>query len=306
MAAFLPDDLRQTAAAQDGLVTRAQCLEAGLTPSAVSRLASGGRGQRVLPGVLALTTGRLSRRQQAVAVLLLTGRGAQVTGVTSLELLGFRYSPRDPAVHVLLPAERRAASPGSVVVHRTRRLPEPHWVDGLPVTPAPRAAVDACRSLGSVRDAVVLLSEAVQRRTCTVEMLQVEVEAGPSAGSAVLRRAVRALRWGAHSGPEYDLFLLLKRSGLLPPPQVNVPVALGSRTVVPDLCWPEARLVVEVDSAEHHALGTDLEHTARRRAALVAAGWTVLSVSPQRIRDDPDGVLRDIEAAYLHGVRRAG
>lgn len=42
----------------------------------------------------------------------------------------------------------------------------------------------------------------------------------------------------------------------------------------------------------------------RRRSGLTAAGWTVLSVSPQRLRDDPSGVLREIEAAFVRGIAR--
>jgi hypothetical protein len=36
-----------------------------------------------------------------------------------------------------------------------------------------------------------------------------------------------------------------------------------------------------------------------RRAALTAAGWTVLSVSPRRLREDPLGVLVQIEAVVM-------
>jgi very-short-patch-repair endonuclease len=303
----VPDAVRRLAAEQDGLATRSQLLRAGLAPSTVTRLASArGRGQRVLPGVLALTTGALTRRQRVVAALLFAGADAQLTSVTSLELRGFRYSRREEAVHVLVTARRRVASVGFVVVHRTWRLPAPHAVEGLPATPVARAAVDACRELASEREAVAVLAEAVQRRSCTLDMLTAELAAGPSAGSAVPRRALTALAAGVASAPEHDLVRLLQRSALLPRPRVNEPVVLGSRTVVPDLCWPEARLVVEVDSVEHHGFGPDAERTAARCNALVAAGWLVLSVSPRRIREDPVGVLREIEAAYLQGRRLAG
>lgn len=302
----IPDEAREIAAAQEGLVTRSQLVKVGLAPSTISRIAAGGRGRRVLPGVLALSTGPLTRRQQVVAGLLYAGADAQVTATTVLELRRFRYGPADPAVRILVPAERRVSPSGFVVVHRTWRLPAPHAVDGLPTTPVARAGVDACRSLTSVRDAVAVLAEAVQRRLCTPAMLDAEVRAGPSAGSAVVRRALEALAAGVASAPEDDLVRLVRRSALLPPPQVNRPLTLGSRTVVPDLCWPEARLVVEVDSVEHHGFGPDAEHTVARRNALVAAGWLVLSVSPRRIREDPVGVLREIEAAYLSGRRLAG
>jgi very-short-patch-repair endonuclease len=254
--------------------------------------------------VYALTSGPLSRRQQLVAALLYCGEQAQLNGPTALELRGLRYAPTDPRVHVLLPVDRQVRPMAFVVVRRTRLVPVPHSVDGLPVAPTARAAVDACRTAVSIHDATATLAEAVQRRMCTVAMLEVEVDCGPSAGSAVVRRAVQRLGAGAASAPEAALLGLVGSSLLLPAPRVNERVLLGDRYAVPDLCWPEARLVVEVDSVEHHGFGRAPEHTSRRRAALTAAGWTVLSISPERIRTDPHGVLRDIEASYLAGLQR--
>ncbi|MGH8825570.1 MAG: hypothetical protein ACRDVN_14015 [Jiangellaceae bacterium] len=64
--------------------------------------------------------------------------------------------------------------------------------------------------------------------------------------------------------------------------------------------------MIEVDSVEWHRFGDAPETTERRRARLAALGWTVLPVSPRRIREEPMAVLREIEAAYLAGIARAG
>ncbi len=308
MAYRVPDEVRLLAAQQAGLVTRRQCLARAMPPAQVTRLARiGGRGQLVLPAVYALTTGPLSRRQQLVAALLYAGPDAQLAGLTCLELRNLRYAPTVDKVYILAPMSRRVKSRGFVHATRTTRLLPAHHVDGLQVSPNARAAVDACRVIRSVRDAVALLAEVVQRRMCTLEMLQAELEAGQAHGSAVPRRAVAALQPGAASAPEVDLLALLASSALVPPPQVNEARVIGGQRVVPDLCWPNARLIIEVDSVEHHGFGPDAERTAIRRAKLTAAGWTVLSISPWRISNDPDGVLRDIEAAYLLGLQhRAG
>jgi very-short-patch-repair endonuclease len=301
----LSPELRALVGTQAGLVTRQQLVQGGLTNRQVDRLgAPDGRGQRVLPRVYALTTGPLTRRQQLVAALLYCGPHAQLGGTTALELRGFRYVPPDQRVHVLLPMDRRVRSVGLVVVRRAWEPPAPHTVDGLPAVPVPRAAVDACRQLTSVHDATAVLAEAVQRRLCTVGMLESELSHGSSAGSAVARTAVQRLASGSASAPEATLLALVATSPLVPSPRVNERLLLPVGYVIPDLCWPQARLVVEVDSVEHHGLGRGPEQTARRRAHLTAAGWTVLSISPERIRTDPVGVLRDIEAAYLLGLQR--
>lgn len=305
LVAPIPDALKALAATQDGLLTRSQCLEHRLTRRQVDRLGSpGGRGQRVLPRVYALTTGALTRRQQLRAALLYAGESAQIAGLTALEVRSFRYAPTDVRVHLLVPHARRVAPHPALVVHRTTRLPPGHHVDGLAVSPVARAVVDACRELANPRDALAVVTEALQRRLCTVEALSDELDQGAARGSPAARLALRDAAGGVWSAPENDLLHVLGRSSVLPAPTVNVPLTIGGHRYVPDACWAAARLIVEVDGVEHHGFGTSAEATTQRRNALTAAGWTVLSVSPWRLRHDPDGVLREIEAAYLAGMAR--
>ncbi len=285
-------------------MTRAQCLAHGLTSRQVDALGgAGGPGRRVLPRVYLLTTGAPTRRQQMWAGLLYAGDEAQIASVTALEVHALKYAPNDIRVHLLVPHRRKVCGQPPLVVHRSSRLPAPRVRQGMPTTPVPRAAVDTARVVAP-RDARALLAEVVQRRLTTVDALWTEVAAGHTRGAAEVRQALRDLGSGAASAPELDLLAVIARSVVLRQPAVNEAMSVDGRTVVPDLCWPEARLVVEVDSAEHHGFGPDADQTGRRRAALTAAGWTVLSISPRRIRDDPAGVLREIEAAYLLGLRR--
>jgi very-short-patch-repair endonuclease len=301
----IPDELRSIALRQDGLVTRAQALACGMSSNQVDRLGKrDGRGTRVVRGVYTLTTGQLTRRQQIRSVLLYAGDEAALTGLTVLELETFRYAPTDSRVHVLLPMRRKATAQAVMLASRTTRMPSVRTKDGLPLVPIHRAVVDAARCIPDERDVIAVVAEAVQRSLTTLDLVAQELAAGQSAGAARVRRAVRALSRGSASAPENDLLDLLSASSLLPSPQVNYPISADGRRVFADACWPAARLVIEVDSVEHHRFGSDAEATARRRNALTAAGWTVLSVSPQRIRDDPSGVLREIESAYLGCLAR--
>lgn len=303
--AQIPDALQAIARSQDGLVTRQQALACGMSSNQVDRLGQrSGRGARVMRGVMALTVGELSRRQQIRAVLLYAGDGAVLTGLTALELESFRYAPADSRVHVLLPVRRQAALQPVMVLTRTTRMPAVRTRNGLPVAAVHRAVVDASRRMTRDREVLAVFAEAVQRGFCTLDMVADELESGPTAGSARARRAVRTLARGPASAPENDLLDLLESSEVLGQPQVNHPIVVDGRRFVADACWPEVRLVVEGDSVEHHGLGVDAEATAARRSTLTAAGWTVLSISPRRIRDDPAAVLHEIEAAYLLNVAR--
>ena len=291
------------ASRQHGVVTRQQCLEAGLhSTSLVRATRPGGAWQRIHPGVYAVFTGPLGAPQLLSAALLLAGPSAQLTGLTALALFGCVCLPTDPRVHVLVPASVRHRPQPGIRLHRTGSLPRAWHRDGWPVTPPDRAAVLAAGQTRSLRQVRAMLAEVVQRRLTTVERLEAALGPGPS-GSRLARRVVADLAAGCRSAPEMELrALLVRRPRLARGALWNHRIRLAGSWVVADVCWPQARLVVEVDSVEHHGFGDRPEYTSRRRAALVAAGWTVLSVSPRRIREEPSAVLAEIEAV----LARAG
>lgn len=73
-------------------------------------------------------------------------------------------------------------------------------------------------------------------------------------------------------------FLRLCRSAGIPPPRVNfwipLPIAAGGYEV--DCCWPEQRLVVELDSRRHHATTRAFRNDRERDRDLTLAGWRVV------------------------------
>ncbi|MGH3125467.1 MAG: endonuclease domain-containing protein, partial [Streptosporangiaceae bacterium] len=88
----------------------------------------------------------------------------------------------------------------------------------------------------------------------------------------------------------------------LPGPVFNARLYVGDRLIaVPDAWWPQAGLVVEVDSREYHLSPADWEHTMRRHAKLTALGILVLHFSPRQIRTEPDLVVAAIRAALQAG-----
>jgi very-short-patch-repair endonuclease len=291
----------ERAGRQRGLVTRRQCLALGLHPTSLDRqVGPGGRWQRVLPGIYATFTGPLLPVHLMAAALLWCGPGSQLTAGTALALHGCRYLPADPRVHVLVDVADRHRGPGAVRVHRCADVPAPWWRDGLPLSPPDRAAVLAARHTGNLREVRALMAEVVQRRLTTVDRLSAALEAAPSAGTALPRRVLGELAAGCRSAPEMELRdLVRRRPRLLAGVRWNHPLCVRGRSFAADACWPAARLVVEVDSVEHHGFGEEPEWTARRRAALTAAGWRVLSVSPRRIREQPETVLAEIEALLV-------
>ncbi len=189
----------------------------------------------------------------------------------------------------------------------------------IPVAPLARAAMDAVRfrdqslrdSSGKIaksvrrrliQDTRALLCETVQRRRVTERALLAELDRGPRSNSAVARLAMLDIVAGCRSAPECELRDLIRRSLILPEPRWNKPLP-GYPKIHPDACWPAARLVAEVNSKEWHRFGDDIERTEQRHARYAELGWRVVSVSPYRIRNEPDAVRKQLERAYLVGVR---
>lgn len=286
---------------QHGVISRRQCLDLGMLDTQVTRAGrERGPWQRVLPGIYAVTTGQLTQTSLVAAAVLFGGPTSQVSGLTALAWYGCTYLPRATGLDLLIDWRLRRQPAGYVRFHRTRALPPAFVRADVPLSPVDRAALLAARHLVALSDVRAVLSEVVQRRLTTVGRLAHALAREPVAGSALSRRVLGELGAGCLSVPEMELRdLVLTRPALASGVVWNHPLDVRGRRLVADACWPAVRVVVEVDSIAHHGLGDGPEHTSRRRAALVAAGWRVLSVSPRRIREEPLRVLAEIEALVL-------
>jgi hypothetical protein len=149
------------------------------------------------------------------------------------------------------------------------------------------------------------MCEVVQRNRCSVDDLAAEVSKAKRAGTAVPRRVVDDIRAGCRSGPECEMRDVVRSSRTLPEPRWNQPLP-GYAGLTPDACWPEARLVVEVDGKEWHGFGDAPARTEERRALYAQLGWIVVPVSPMRLRQEPVFVRAQLDAAYVSGLRLAG
>jgi very-short-patch-repair endonuclease len=141
----------------------------------------------------------------------------------------------------------------------------------------------------------------VQQDWCTLPALIAELEAGPHRHAGLLRAALREVGDGVRSAPEGDLRILLRRARV-PAPLFNTRLyADGQLVAVPDAWWPQAGVVVEVDSRDWHLAPADWERTMQRHARLTALGILVLHFSPRQIPTEPDAVIAAIRAALRSG-----
>ena len=93
-------------AGQCGVVTRAQCLERGLTERAVDWRVSTGRWIRLHPGVYLTQPGRNDWQVTAMAALLACGRPSALGGASAGHAWGLVRAP-GPDIEVVVPLDRR-------------------------------------------------------------------------------------------------------------------------------------------------------------------------------------------------------
>jgi hypothetical protein len=315
-----------------------------MAEAAIRHALDSGRWHTVLPGVYATFNRDLNDDEKLRAAVLYGGSSSMITGAAACKRHGIHYVPADDNVRLLAPSSRRTST-AFVSVISTLRLPaaeawmpepdrwrtassrpDPHAGRAIPLAPLARAALDACRQVGTtvaqtvprmsngrpvlsvpgaqvfynhaLRAVRALICEAVQRALVGTDELVRELEEGPRRGSALARRAIDDVVAGCRSAPECELRDVLSLSDVLPPAVFNELIP-GDRWLRPDAHWPERRLIVEIDSVEWHRQGNAYERTEQRRAYLASQGWTVIPVSPERLRACPHEVLAEIEAAYL-------
>jgi len=246
-------------------------------------------------------TGQPTSEQRQIAALLYAGPDSLITGPAALQNYRIR-GPATEVVDVLIPVERRRLSRNLVVIHRTRRMPRECTCDGpLRFALVARVVADSVRELDEVADARAIVGSAVQKSRCTVKQLAEELAAGPIRRSALLRTVLAEVADGVRSAAEGDFHALVKRSAL-PWPIFNARLLVdGVLLAVVDAWWPEASVAVEIDSREWHLLPADWENTMRRHDRLIAAGISVIHVSPRQIRMEPDIVVGYITAALKRG-----
>jgi very-short-patch-repair endonuclease len=88
------------------------------------------------------------------------------------------------------------------------------------------------------------------------------------------------------------MFLDLVRRAGLPLPALNVMVE-GFEV---DAYWPAARLVIELQSYEHHAHRQAFERDHSKLARLRLAGYEVLPFTYRQLRDDAEWVVEAVRA----------
>ena len=178
---------------------------------------------------------------------------------------------------------------------RTHRsdLVERDVVRQIPVTPPLRTIVDLAR----VED-----ERTVKRALRQARFTEAELNQLPTTG--LVGCIIDLSAAPTASGNEDFVLDLVLEAGFVHP-LVNAPYPLPGQLYVPDLWWPEARLIVEVDSREWHEAPLDQRDDLERQAWLEAQGERVLRTTKPQVRRSPQRFLARLRAAGAPYTRSA-
>jgi hypothetical protein len=284
------------AAAQHGVITRAQLLGLGLSSDAIEYRLRRGRLHRVGQGVYAVGRPQLTRHGTLIAAVLGCGPEAALSHESAAELWGMRKR-RHGAIEVTLPGSDRKR-PG-VRAHRAALDPsERTRRHAIPVTTPVRTLVDLAHRI----DAAELeraVNEADRLDLVDPERLRAALEGlGGRRGVASLRALLDRRSFTLTDSELERRFLPLACSAGLPPPLAQQRVN-GFRV---DFYWPELGLVVETDGLRYHRTPAQQANDRRRDQAHAAAGLTPLRFTHEQVAHEADQVRETLVAV---AARRA-
>jgi very-short-patch-repair endonuclease len=267
---------RRTASRQDGAITHAQALDAGLTPGQIRQLVRDGRWSRPFHGTHLLPGAHPVRGR--IRAALLTHPGSVVCGLTAARLHRLdalpAESPGEP-VHLLMPPGAPHSRATSIVAHRDHfRGDQVVRMWGMPVTSPARTLADLV--LATRRDDAVALLDAALYARAVVDVAEVQAATLGRLRSRQVEPWWPLIDGRAESPLETRLRLLLIDAGLAPE-DLQHPVRMDGRIFARlDLAWPSRRVCLEADGGEVHSRPDALYRDRHRQNLLVAQGWTVL------------------------------
>jgi len=134
------------------------------------------------------------------------------------------------------------------------------------------------------------------RRVSTRQLLEVVDRLGPRRGSRRLARVIATGPAPTRSVLEDVVLNMLLAAGF-EHPDVNKPLVVDGRRVVPDFRWPAQRLVVEADGAAWHDTPVARAMDAERQALLEAGGERVIRVTWEQALERGGETLARIRAS---------
>lgn len=297
-------DLYERAAMQRGLLTRADLDDLGVTRSVRQRLLRAGTLAPIGIRTFALGGRVLDARDRTLAACL--EHRAVAAPLTASWLHGIpSFGPPEPP-QVLRRGRKGSYRSAIADVHTTTNLGADDLVvvDGIPCTSVARTLFGLAASVptlpldrvrGAVDDAIRLGLASDAWLWWRLEQLRCRGRGGVSVLEAIL--VDRAGSGPTESWLERAFIRLCREAGLpIPICQARIE-ARGAFVARVDFLDADLRLVIEVTGAVAHSTPAQRAADARRRNALVTAGYLVLEFTDEQIVREPADVIDQVRRA---------
>jgi very-short-patch-repair endonuclease len=287
--------LSQSAARQEGVISREQLRLAGLSDKQIRTRERDGELHPLYTDVWAVGHRNLTPKGHLIAALLSCGPASFLSHRTAAALHGLR-PVNVKAIEVTVVAKRTYVRPG-LEVHRTAKPPAPteiRTVGLLRYSSVPRTLIElASRETPAELDR--LITEAAHKRLLNLHAIEDALARhARRPGLARLKEALAAYR------PRPDRKSNLERAfdrWLLEHPEIPEPqrnVYIGGWEI--DCWWPEQRVVLELDGRDYHIAVQEMERDRLKDTKLQLLGIRPMRVTGDRWDLDRAGVHSDLMA----------
>ena len=293
--------IMELASGQDGLVTRSQLSEAGITKARIQARVRARLLQPLLRGVYQVGPVSPAHVRERAAVLA-SGGEALISHRSAASLWGM-LPPLDDAHPVEVTLPERDLRRAGVRVHRVTLEPdEMAETDGIPVTSPARTVLDLAATAPR-RVLEQALAQGERADIVSRDELRALAERRPNRrGVVFLRHLLDGSGSPALTRSEAEKrFLALVRKGGLPRPETNVKV--GRYEV--DFLWRSQGLAVEVDGYAFHSSKPRFEADRRRDIDLAGHGIQVLRVTWQQVTGEREATLVRLTKALVQKAASA-
>jgi hypothetical protein len=301
MVSELPFALRRLAQRQNGVVSRLQAIQAGLSADMIKFRLRSGRWRLMRRGIYVTFTGVPGRPAQLWAAILSAGPGAVLSYETAAEL--HRLSDRMvETVHVTIPYDRRIAAAEGISLHRSTRNVETVQVQGYPpCTSIEETVLDLTQVARSFDDVCGWVTRAIARELTDETSLQAAMTKRERLRwRADLHEVLEAAATGDHSVLEFRYHRDVERAHKLPEPDRQVPFTeKDGRRGRRDRVYQEYGVAVELDGRLAHPEENRWKDKARDNAAAAARqqslryDWAAVTQRPCATAAEVGEVLRN-------------
>jgi hypothetical protein len=255
---------------QEGVFSREQALENGLTTKMIDARLRTGAWRAILRGVYTNRAADIDRPGMRWAAVLWAGRYAMLSHQTAAEMLKLGGRPDDD-IHVTVPAARRVDAVPGIRVHRTRRAFQLVLAEyAVPCTSVEETALDMVDLSDSFDEMCGWVTRALSRdKNRGVKLRDAMAKRGRLRWRSILGPMIDATISGDNSVLEHRYDRDVERAHGLPEPDRQVPFTKpDGKQGFRDRAYPGYHVVVELDGVLYHSREKVWEDKERDNAAI--------------------------------------